>query len=430
MKKILSVLLAVLFCVGVCTVAGSAADRPKAGDIEVGKTFSYGWYPQKRVDDLETIEKLNETKLDAVAIDGAFYCAARLDTPSIPGGKGTHFAGVYGYYGSETYWFSFAPIQWVVLENDKDAGSVLLMAKQVLDTHAFDSASGADSVWKDSEIAKWLNNAFLNTAFSAKEQESILAETVVNDPNPVRGTYDGVPSYFKGAVSGGAAFVGTPSGANTNDKVFLPSFADITNPAYGFNVGFNWIGDHGENANYYVDGADSGRQATATDYAECRGVWTNTNESNTAPANEFRRYWLRTAGEDGAHATGVLEDGRVSVTGWPVNYNVLGIRPMIRVKADAVADNRIWINFPEGRLRYRNPDVQLTASQPVTWSSSDESVATIDQNGVLTVHKVGTAEITATLIDDPSTSVTGTIEVRYTWWQWIIRIVFFGWIWY
>lgn len=68
----------------------------------------------------------------------------------------------------------------------------------------------------------------------------------------------------------------------------------------------------------------------------------------------------------------------------------------------------------------------------VEYSSSDTSVVTVDENGnVYTVDK-GTATITCTVTDAFDNVVTDTceIQVKYTWWQWIIVIVLFGWIWY
>ena len=42
----------------------------------------------------------------------------------------------------------------------------------------------------------------------------------------------------------------------------------------------------------------------------------------------------------------------------------------------------------------------------------------------------GTVTITATLKDDPETTAECKLEVKYAWWQHLVRIFLFGWIWY
>ena len=68
----------------------------------------------------------------------------------------------------------------------------------------------------------------------------------------------------------------------------------------------------------------------------------------------------------------------------------------------------------------------------VSYSSSDPSVATVDENGNVYAAGKGTAEITCTVTDEYGNvaSDTATVEVKYVWWQWIIVILLFGWIWY
>lgn len=68
----------------------------------------------------------------------------------------------------------------------------------------------------------------------------------------------------------------------------------------------------------------------------------------------------------------------------------------------------------------------------VTYSSSDPSVASVDENGNVNASGTGSAEITCTVTDENGNVVTdtATVEVKYVWWQWIIIILLFGWIWY
>ena len=51
-------------------------------------------------------------------------------------------------------------------------------------------------------------------------------------------------------------------------------------------------------------------------------------------------------------------------------------------------------------------------NKDVTWSSSNDAIATVDGNGLVTTHEVGTVTITATLKSDPAISSSVTIVVN------------------
>ena len=51
-------------------------------------------------------------------------------------------------------------------------------------------------------------------------------------------------------------------------------------------------------------------------------------------------------------------------------------------------------------------------NKDVTWSSSNEAIATVDKNGLVTTHEVGTVTIKATLKSDPAISSSVTIVVN------------------
>lgn len=69
------------------------------------------------------------------------------------------------------------------------------------------------------------------------------------------------------------------------------------------------------------------------------------------------------------------------------------------------------------------------AANELTWTSSNEDVVSVDENGKLTTNGTGNATITVTSADG-RVNETCEVSVKYTWWQWIIVIVLFGWIWY
>lgn len=68
----------------------------------------------------------------------------------------------------------------------------------------------------------------------------------------------------------------------------------------------------------------------------------------------------------------------------------------------------------------------------VSYSTSDPKIATVDKNGKVTAVDKGTATLTCTVTDSNGNTVTDTckITVTYEWWQWIVKILLFGWIWY
>lgn len=68
----------------------------------------------------------------------------------------------------------------------------------------------------------------------------------------------------------------------------------------------------------------------------------------------------------------------------------------------------------------------------ISYTSSDDSVARVDENGNVYAAGVGNAVITVTVTDEYGTVVIGTCnaDVSYSWWQWIIYVVLFGWLWY
>ena len=88
----------------------------------------------------------------------------------------------------------------------------------------------------------------------------------------------------------------------------------------------------------------------------------------------------------------------------------------------------LTISRTQLRLIYLRQET-LTANDTVTWQSDNDAVVKIDPaTGKLTATGIGTATITATA-DDGRTAIC-TVTVQYAWWQWLIRILLFGWIWY
>ena len=99
---------------------------------------------------------------------------------------------------------------------------------------------------------------------------------------------------------------------------------------------------------------------------------------------------------------------------------------------ESVYVNDIGLNYKEFSMIVPTVDIDERVSYSVTYSSSDPSVATVDENGNIYGAGKGNATITCTVTDEFGNVVSDTcdVEVNYTFGQWLIVIFLFGWIWY
>lgn len=68
-------------------------------------------------------------------------------------------------------------------------------------------------------------------------------------------------------------------------------------------------------------------------------------------------------------------------------------------------------------------------NKTLKWTSADVSIVTVGEDGVITGIKTGETTVTVKSTDGKYTK-TFNIQVSYAWWQWIIIVVLFGWLWY
>lgn len=71
--------------------------------------------------------------------------------------------------------------------------------------------------------------------------------------------------------------------------------------------------------------------------------------------------------------------------------------------------------------------VKGVSGAKAVWSSADPKIATVDQNGKVTATGKGTTTITASY---GGYSDSCKVTVNYSFGQWLIKILLFGWIWY
>ena len=102
------------------------------------------------------------------------------------------------------------PIEWIVL--DVQDNKALLLSKYGLFAEGYHN-TWDDCTWETCSLRAWLNDRFMNYAFSAEERSAILTTTVDNSD----------PQGYDWTLAGGEKRTG---GNNTQDKIFLLSYAE------------------------------------------------------------------------------------------------------------------------------------------------------------------------------------------------------------
>ena len=132
-------------------------------------------------------------------------------------------------------------IEWIVLEV-KD-GKALVLSKYALDSQPYNT-SEKKVTWETCTIRTWLNNTFINSAFTQSEKNAIPFTTVAADIIPSDTSY-------------------TNQGTATRDKIFLLSLKEL---------------------NQYFSGTVISKSCELTDYAYCKDT----------SYGKDPRWWLRT----------------------------------------------------------------------------------------------------------------------------------------
>lgn len=156
-------------------------------------------------------------------------------------------------------------------------GKALVISKYALDCQQYNT-SYTNVTWETCTLRKWLNNDFINAAFSADERTMIPTVTVSADKNP---------DYS------------TNPGNATQDQVFLLSITEV---------------------NKYFS-SDSARQCKPTDYAVANGA----RESDSGNC----WWWLRSPGDRQTDAADVYSDGGVGGLGVNVDHVNGAVRPAL-----------------------------------------------------------------------------------------------------
>lgn len=336
-KSLLALTLALIMVLGVAPLnelAGvdwASLFAPKAEAVgktyKVGDIVEFGSYPQSKVTDSSLVSALNKASKKWVSYgyysgDGSYsdtmvqgdwmkyadftyngtkyravtFSQYRPSWTCNPSSAGKTDQDDNGYTLNNIYYFKYEPLKWRVL--DPSTGFVL--CESIVDSQAYNNTIYENgNYWNNTEhtqyandyatssIRAWLNDNFYNTAFSSSQKASILTSELDNKAYDSK--YDSKTTY---------------------DKVFLLSYSEMQNTAYGFPANRN---------------PSPARQAKGTDYAKCQGLYV---EPSSGCA--FQR--LRSASSLSEFTCGVAIEGYLILDDyWIVLDTGYGVRPAIKI---------------------------------------------------------------------------------------------------
>ena len=177
-------------------------------------------------------------------------------------------------------------IEWLVLAKEKNR--VLVISDKALDHQEYNSYR-TSGTWETCTLRKWLNNDFINAAFSAEERAKIPTVTVSADKNPEYDTYPGNA---------------------TKDRVFLLSIVEAEK--------------------YFT--SDEARKCVPTEYAISNGAYTS--DSYTKGGKATCWWWLRSPGFNLYNAADVEVGGDVSEDGGSAYSSADAVRPAMWITID------------------------------------------------------------------------------------------------
>ena len=269
--------------------------------VKSDQTVTYGLYPQTNVNDNVIIGELNNMSTPYVNDYYLYHDELYAKVVATPNKDNYKFDNGNLIVAGNTYWFKCEPITWTILDEDKEGFFVL--ANVLLDAHYFYKDQEVRNIggyavypndYEDSDIRAWLNGEFLNNAFGL--DSSYVLTTDVD--NSAASTHSDANHYWCN---------------DTKDKVFLPSYQDYTNLAYGFTNNRD---------------STSKRQVKPTDYARARGSYVNQSYSKG-----YGSYWTRSPDNyynSSYNVWVITSEGAIGFDG--VEYAGDSVRPCIRVK--------------------------------------------------------------------------------------------------
>ena len=246
-----------------------------------GNYIYFGEYPQTLKEGSVTITETTDERGYYLGSDGCYYAKVVAD----PYSSGYKFSTGVTVTDGGTYYFKVEPIRWRILSEDGETAFIL--CDSIIANQRYDDSSNN---YKESEIRAWLKETFYETAFTELQREIILITEV---DNSVYSTgYDWNEYVCE----------------DTEDKIFLLSYREVTNSAYGLSSVYD-------------------REMQTSDYSRATGAYMNT--SNSYYGNGCWR--LRSPSRDyDVYARGVDYVGYVC--NYSVDYSNCGVVPALQIR--------------------------------------------------------------------------------------------------
>lgn len=384
-KRILSALLVAVLLIGIAPIGGfELSTKVSAKDIsscKVGDIIEFGSYPQSKITDSDLIAKIeavgksiswvdynyyigtgtsddgNMKPVDGMMLykdipyNGSKYRAVKINQYR-PYRTGNTSSETYqydnGYNKGNIYYFKYEPLSWRIL----DPSEGYVMCNKIIDSQAYqnfiyyngseyynsEACENYASDWVTSSLRQWLNNSFYNTAFTAEEKEQIGTSHLEN----------------KSIIS--SAY----NSADTYDKIFLISYYDAANSAYGF--------DSSSDAN------DAARQLKGTDYAKCQGLYVSSSYDGPS-------WWRLRSPNNSYGATEVV------LGGWAYGYCGAGdtdggVVPAFKFNPKSTIPNKIGDINTDGKINSADALLVLQSSTGViTLTDTQKLLADVNEDG-------------------------------------------------
>lgn len=110
----------------------------------------------------------------------------------------------FGTYTEESDTLEKSKIDWRVLAKEDDR--ILVISDRIIDAMPYHNVFQVDVTWETCSLRKWLNSAFINSAFNSAEKKLIIESEVLTEK---------------------ASYSDTDPGNNTKDKIFLLSESEF-----------------------------------------------------------------------------------------------------------------------------------------------------------------------------------------------------------
>ena len=235
------------------------------------------------------------------------------------------------------------PIEWLVLDYDETNNKMLLISRYGLDVQPYNTERGY-TTWEECTLRIWLNNTFLNNAFSKAEQSVILLTNIDNSKDQGHNGWN------------------TNGGNDTQDRIFLLSYAE---------------------ANHYFtvtkdDSSNLTSRVAPSAYAKTQGA-NERKDLKTVDKDDATWWWLRSPGIHQDNVACVFADG--SLNDCSVRFKSVVVRPAL------------WINLESevfSRLAPSNEDTEReaklkpykTMGNYVTFGTYPQTVEGTDQTPI------------------------------------------------